>query len=253
MDITILGLEASQTTESLDRLLRVGYVNGVRFIDSADCYASSERKIADWLRIHPELRKTIVLSTKDHPAGPSQLGTMFHRRLAAFEVDSVDLFFIHSLGNRHSVAEAIAFVTGRELKEAVEAIKKSGKARLVGFSTQHQERARIIEAAAREGFVDVMMLQYTAWPRLDDSLNRALDLASRRGIGLIAMKPSAGIDSATFQAEASRRMPGFKVRGLSPFQGLLHSIWSDERISCCSLSMRTTDQIRACAEAARKF
>jgi len=40
---------------------------------------------------------------------------------------------------------------------------------------------------------------------------------------------------------------------LSPFQGLLHAIWTDERISSVCTSMRNTDQIRENADAARRF
>jgi predicted aldo/keto reductase-like oxidoreductase len=42
-------------------------------------------------------------------------------------------------------------------------------------------------------------------------------------------------------------------RKLTPFQGLLHAIWTDERISCCCVSMRNTDQIRENTDAARRF
>ena len=42
-------------------------------------------------------------------------------------------------------------------------------------------------------------------------------------------------------------------RKLSPFQGLLHAIWTDERISCVCMSMRNTDQIRENIDAARRY
>ena len=42
-------------------------------------------------------------------------------------------------------------------------------------------------------------------------------------------------------------------RKLTPFQGLLHAIWTDERISACCVSMGNTDQIRENADAARRF
>ena len=37
-------------------------------------------------------------------------------------------------------------------------------------------------------------------------------------------------------------MPMLKERNLTPFQGLLHAIWTDERISSVCVSMRNTDQ-----------
>ena len=48
-------------------------------------------------------------------------------------------------------------------------------------------------------------------------------------------------------------MPTLKERGLTPFQGLLHAIWTDERISSVCVSMRNTEQIRENTDAARRF
>ena len=42
-------------------------------------------------------------------------------------------------------------------------------------------------------------------------------------------------------------------RKLTPFQGLLHAIWTDERISSSCVSMNNTDHIRINADAARRF
>src|SRR5205085_639578 len=42
-------------------------------------------------------------------------------------------------------------------------------------------------------------------------------------------------------------------RGLSPYQGLLHAIWTDERITTCCISMRNTEQIRSNVAAAQSF
>ena len=50
-----------------------------------------------------------------------------------------------------------------------------------------------------------------------------------------------------------RKVPLLSERKLTPFQGLLHAIWSDERISCVCTSMRNTDQIRGNIDAAHRF
>ena len=52
---------------------------------------------------------------------------------------------------------------------------------------------------------------------------------------------------------SARRLPDLKEKGLSPYQGLLHAIWTDERFSSCCVSMRNTDQVRENAEAARVY
>jgi hypothetical protein len=42
-------------------------------------------------------------------------------------------------------------------------------------------------------------------------------------------------------------------RKLTAFQGLLHAIWTDQRISSVCVSLRNTDQIRENVEAARRY
>jgi predicted aldo/keto reductase-like oxidoreductase len=44
-----------------------------------------------------------------------------------------------------------------------------------------------------------------------------------------------------------------RERDLTPYQGLLTAIWTDERISACCVSMRNTTQIGENADAARRF
>ena len=66
-------------------------------------------------------------------------------------VDYVDLFFIHGLGDDHKLDDAMNFVKGQEFKETAEAIRKSGKAKFVGFSSHHRNRARSSRRRPRAG------------------------------------------------------------------------------------------------------
>ncbi len=49
------------------------------------------------------------------------------------------------------------------MKEAAEAIKKTGKVKFVGFSTHDAMIAEQIQNAAEGGFIDVIMLKFTPW------------------------------------------------------------------------------------------
>ena len=53
--------------------------------------------------------------------------------------------------------------------------------------------------------------------------------------------------------DVKARVPVLAERNLTPFQGLLHAIWSDERISAACVAMQNTDQIRENTDAARRF
>ncbi|HEX8200878.1 MAG TPA: aldo/keto reductase [Isosphaeraceae bacterium] len=249
VDVTILNL-GTWRSPGTDRLLRFAYASGVRTFDTADCYGS-EPAIARWLQQMPEVRKEIFLVTKDHPReGPRQLIAQLDRRLAALRADYVDLLFIHGIGPGEYGRASLDWPKGRELKETIAAIKKSGKARFVGFSCHDALRPQYLQAAAEGGFVDAIMLQYTPWLETDAPLNRALDACHKAGIGLISMKQVAG---NTDLEQVFARAPMLREKGLTPYQGLLHAIWSDERIATCCVSMRNTDQIRENTAAAGSF
>jgi aryl-alcohol dehydrogenase-like predicted oxidoreductase len=247
VEVSILNLGTWQNP-GLDRLIRYAWESGIRYVDTARSYGS-EPAIGRWLQATPDARKQLFLVTKDHPAAPGQLIKQLDQRLAELQSDYVDLIFIHALGD-HNFATEVKWPRSKEFKETAEAIRKSGKARFVGFSTHHPRRPEILQAAAAGGFVDVIMLMNNPWIAEEDAMNRALDACYKAGIGLISMKQVAGNWNLR---EISRRLPGLAEKGLTPYQGLLHAIWTDERFSSCCVSMRNTDQIRENAEAARRF
>ncbi len=242
---------------SYDRILRLAFASGIRTFDTAKVYGT-EPNLRKWFEQDPTIRKQIFLVTKDMPREPRQMIAMLDERLEALGTDYIDLFFIHGLGDDHSLDDAMNFVKGREFQEVAETIRKSGKAKFVGFSSHHKDRAQIIQAAAEGGVVDAIMLQYTPWLDKDSPLNKALDVAWEKGIGLITMKQIAGQffgdkPKGNILEDVVERVPMLKERGLSPFQGLLHAIWTDERISGSCVSMRNSDQIKENAAAARNF
>jgi len=247
VEVTILTLGTWQSP-GLDRLIRFAWENGVRYVDTAKSYGS-EPAIGRWLQATPEARKQLFLVTKDHPDSPKHLIRKLDERLEMLQTDYVDLIFIHAVGD-HDFKTEVKWPSSKEFKVAAEAIRRSGKAKFVGFSTHHPRRPEILQAAAAGGFVDVIMLQNNPWIAEEDAMNRALDKCHKAGIGLISMKQVAGQWNLR---EISRRLPGLAEKGLTPYQGLLHAIWTDERFSSCCVSMRNTDQVRENAAAARVF
>jgi uncharacterized protein len=256
VDITILD-QGTGKGPDVDRLLRYGFARGVRAYDTSETY-HSEGAFKKWFAQDSSVRKQIFLVTKDAPKTPAQIAGMLDKRCAALGTDYVDLFFIHSFGDNHSLDQAIAMVKSKELKEASDAAKKSGKARLVGISTHHKDRAQLIQAAAEGGIVDVIMLQYRPWLDKDSALSKAIDAAHARGIGLISMKQIAGNylgdkPQGNILDDVVRRVPVLAERKLTPYQGLLHAIWTDERLSAVCTTMRNTDHIRDNSDAAHRY
>ncbi len=236
-------------SSGVERLLRFAWANGIRYIDTAQSYGT-EPAVGRWFQQTPEARKDTFLVTKYHAtASPTELIKKIDDRLAALKTDYIDLVFLHALGD-HDFDTEVKWPNSQEFKETAEAIKKAGKAKLVGFSTHHPKRPEILQAAVKGGFVDAIMIQNNPLIAQQDDMNRALDACYKAGIGLISMKQVAGNMKLD---EIVRQLPELKEQGLTPYQKLLHAIWTDERFSSCCVSMRNTDQIRENAEAARTF
>lgn len=248
--VTILDLGTFRGS-SLKRVLRFAYAKGVRCFDTADTYGS-EPGIAEWMRSAPEIRKSIFLVTKDHPRTPKDLIAQLDRRLATLQTDYVDLFFIHGIGGEYP-ASSLDWPKSKEMKETVEAIKESGKARFVGFSCHDARRAEYLEAAAEGKIFDAVMIQNTAWLNKDTRLNKAIDKCHAAGIGLISMKQIAGPNPEEFLVQAAKKAPELIAKGLTPYGALLHAIWTDERFASVCVSMQTTDQVNENTRAARAF
>ncbi|QEH36949.1 L-glyceraldehyde 3-phosphate reductase [Aquisphaera giovannonii] len=245
--VSILSL-GTWNSVGLDRILRTCWAGGLRYVDTAASY-NSEPAIARWLKSDASIRKDLFLVTKSAPNTPSRLMAALEKNLAALQTDYVDLIFIHAVGD-HGGEASIEWPRSKEFKEAAEAIRRSGKAKFVGFSTHHKEQAQILMNAAEGGFVDAIMVRNNPWTAAEAPMNRALDACHKAGIGLISMKQIAGQQD---QDQIARNLPELKQKGLSPYQALLHAIWTDERFSAACVSMRNTDQVRENLEAARTY
>ncbi len=240
-EVTIVNAGTWRAPDSLDRLLRYSFLRGVRYFDTAAGYHTEDRFKA-WFAAQPEVRKQIFLATKDHVREPGQMVNQVDKRLAALETDYIDLLFFHGLGS-----DQVKWPKSKEMKAAIEAVKKTGKVRFVGFSTHDRLKAEQIQAAAEGGFVDVIMLAFDPFLKPDDPVNRALDAAHKANIGLVSMKQMAG------HTKVAKNIPALLERGLNTHQGLLTAIWSDSRITCTCVTMTNTDQVNQNTDAARRF
>jgi aryl-alcohol dehydrogenase-like predicted oxidoreductase len=243
-----------------ESVIRIAYAAGVRVFDTAKAYGT-EGNFKKWFEQMPEIRKSIFLVTKDELRSADRMIQSVDERLVALGTDYIDLFFIHGLGdpNTGGVDNAINLVKSAEFKTAADTIRKSGKAKFIGFSTHHKDRAKIIQAAAEGGVVDAIMLMYNPWIAADSEMNKALDVCHEKGVGLISMKQTAGkffgdrTPRGKVLEDIARTVPVLKEKNLSPFQGLLHAIWTDERISAVCTSMKNRDEIRENIDAAHRY
>ena len=243
VSVTMLNQGTVGNPTSLDRLVRYAYREGVRYFDTAASYGS-EGVFAAWFDAAPEIRKSIFLATKSEVRAPEEMLGKVDERLKALRTDHIDLLFFHGLNS-----DQTEWPRSKVFQKAIEAIKKTGKASFVGFSTHDERIAEQIQNAAEGGFVDVIMLKFDPWLAKESPLNKALDACHARNIGLVSMKQLGGQALQVTQD----RVPTLKARGLTPAQGLLHAIWSDERFSSSCVTLRNVEQTMENADAARRF
>ncbi len=190
------------------------------------------------------MRKNIFLATKNEVGQPEDMLKKIDLRLDHLGTDYIDLLFYHGLDTRKK-----DWPNSKEMKDAVEAIKKTGKVKFVGFSTHDASIAEQLENAAKGGFIDVIMLKFSPWLEKNSALNKAIDSCHKANIGLVSMKQIGG-QALKITEE---RVPSLKARKLTPAQGLLHAIWSDERFASACVTMRNQNQTFENADAVRRF
>ena len=248
-EVTLISLGGMMAALSPD-YLDIAWSMGIRYFDTADCYmkGNSEKIIAEWIAKYPERRKELFLVSKDHPRrGPEQLLEMIDKRLAACGTDYLDLFFIHGLGPKEYGPDAVNWPKSDAFKKVAEQLKKSGKAKMVGFSCHDGTLNECLNSAAEGGFVDAIMLKYTPFFKPGDDFDKAVSACHKAGIGLVAMKTMRNA------GEVPARIPEFDKLGLTTNQGLLQAVYSDPRISAICSAINNVGEMEANTAAARDF
>ena len=251
-DVTILCQGAGFGTNV--RHLNMAHNLGVRYVDTAKVYlrGASEQTVAEWFEKNGH-RKEHFLVTKDLPRTPEEMITMVDDRLKALKIDYIDLFFLHGLGDSdhyHGLDDAKWF-NDKEWTKAADKIRKSGKARFLGFSSHTEPleiRTGLLNAAAKGGWVDAIMVGADpALIRQDAEFNKALDACHKAGIGLVSMKQSRGVE------DIGKVFPAFEEKGLSPHAAVLWAMWTDERFASVCSHMKTFEELVENTKAARSF
>jgi predicted aldo/keto reductase-like oxidoreductase len=236
------GMMAALSPDYID----IAWSMGIRYFDTAHVYLNgqSEKIFAQWLAKYPERRKEIFLVSKDSPRqGPEEMLELIDKRLEACGTTYLDAFYIHGIGG----ASRLGWPKSDAYKKTAEALKKSGKVKMVGFSCHDGMLTDYLNAAAEGGFLDIIMLQFNPFYEKGGAFDKALDAAHAAGIGLVAMK------TMRTTRDVPKRLPEFDKLGLTTHQAVLHSAWSDPRISAVCNMIDNVDQMSSSAAAARSY
>ncbi len=230
--------------------LDIAWAMGIRYFDTADCYlkGKSESVIKDWLAQHPERRKDLFLVSKDHPRkGLDQMMELLDKRLEALGTSYLDLFFVHGINPREYTPESLNWPKSAAFQKMADALKSSGKVKMVGFSCHDDMLTDYLDAAGKGGIVDAIMFKYSPFFTAGDRFDQGIEACHKAGIGMVAMKIMRNA------ADIPKRVPEFDKMGLTTHQALLHSVWGDPRISAVCTRITNVTEMDLDVRAAHSF
>jgi predicted aldo/keto reductase-like oxidoreductase len=118
---------------------------------------------------------------------------------------------------------------------------------MVGLSCHDGMLTDYLNAAAEGGFLDIIMLQFNPFYEKGGAFDKAMDACHKAGIGLVAMKTMRTAN------DVPKRLPELDKLGLTTHQAVLHSAWSDPRISAVCNMIDNVDQMTSSTAAARSY
>jgi len=208
---------------------------GVTYWDTATSYTNgnSEKGVGMYFEKNPDARKKIFLVTKAGGShAPEALNKMVDLSLERMKTDYIDMFFLHGIGNGAELTD--------EVKAWAEKAKASKKIRFVGFSS-HGNMESCLQAAAKVGWVDGIMLKYDFRLMHTDAMKAAMDACEKAGIGLTAMKTQSR-QPFNLDNEADLKLGGHFVKsGFTDYQARLKAVWENPQIATiCSQMANVT-------------
>jgi len=187
------------TSGALDTgFIRSAYEAGIKMFFSATYYGEgkNEQIVGEGLKGLP--RDSFVVGTAVPSDGFDNRTGTFSKAfdlnayikkaegsLKRFGLEYVDFFLFPFAGKKETVLD-------EGVLKALDQLKKQGKTRFIGIAS-HNDTEEALKAATGSGVYDVAMISYNYKIKNIDSLNSAISSAAKAGIGIIAMKTTAGV------------------------------------------------------------
>lgn len=221
---------------STSGLVRAAYEAGVRLFFSARYYGEgkNEQLVGEGLKGLP--RDSFIIGTAVPPDGMDMRTGTFIKgfdadayikkaegSLRRFGLDYVDVFLFPFAGKKETVLN-------EGVLKALSQLKKQGKTRFLGIAS-HSDTEEALMAAADSGIYDIAMPAYNFKTANKESINIAISYAVKAGMGIVAMKTTAG---------AAREKSGPPIN----INAALKWVLENENITSIVSGMSTFDQLQ---------
>ena len=173
-------------------LIRRSYELGIRHFDTAAVYQEgrNEEMVGRMIK-EMGVRDHVIISTKQgmrgHKSDVAEAKKRFTEgvelSLRRLQMDHVDILYYHGVDS----AEDARFDGPLE---ALQALKKDGKARFIGISTH--KTVPVLSEAIRLNMFDVALVMFNYTMAHDEEMLKTIERAANSGLGIVAMKTQAG-------------------------------------------------------------
>jgi predicted aldo/keto reductase-like oxidoreductase len=249
--VTRLGMGTSWTVQP--SFVQAALFAGVTYIDTAEGYenGNSERTLGEVIE-RTGKRKDIYLVTKNSSYREKGDASVFEDRLnkslERLRTDYADAYYLHGLKG-----EQIPMLFDPAVKQAFEKLKKAGKIRFAGLSCHDGRLVEVVEAAAKCGWLDQIMIQYNFRTMNADTLRKAVDAASKANLGLVAMKSQGGSEPASLEeAKGQKGLGSYLEKGFSVPQAAIKAVMTDERFHLVVSEMTNRQHLKENMSAVQK-
>jgi predicted aldo/keto reductase-like oxidoreductase len=171
---------------------------GINFIDTANMYGNSEKRIG---RAIASRREGLILATKSHARQGPELRQHLELSLKQLGVDYIDLYQLHNVSNFEDYEKSLA--SGGPL-DVVREAQAAGQVGHIGITGHSMEVAL---EAIKSGFFETMMFPFNCVS--NEAAEKLIPLAREHDVGFIVMKPMGGglLENATVAFKYLRRFP----------------------------------------------
>jgi len=178
------GIVVSQLEQSLANSIVADAVErGVNYFDVAPTYGDAEARLGPALE---PFRKNVFLACKTTQRDRESAAANIDQSLKVLRTDHFDLYQLHCLQSLPDVDKALG---PGGVMEAVEAAKRAGKIRFIGFSAHSVEAA--LAAMDRYPFDTILFpVNFVLFTKANFG-PQVLAEANRRGLGVLALKAMA--------------------------------------------------------------
>jgi predicted aldo/keto reductase-like oxidoreductase len=175
-------------------VVQASYEAGVRHFDTASLYAfgRNEQMLGKVIK-ELGVRDQVIVGTKEQVIQrtgqtaadvKAKFIKLAEGSLKRLQTDYVDIIYAHSV-------QSAADLDNEGVFEAMEQLKKDGKARASGVSA-HASMTDVITGVTERQLCDVVLSAFNVSMADDTALLEAIDKAAAAGIGIVAMKTQAG-------------------------------------------------------------